>query len=203
MFSLLKSKLRTKKIICNRNFARVKCTNTLYFKMDPISTLFVVKIATYFEAECSMWKLPPLKCYMWKLQWLGVGWLAGWLVGWLVVGTPKLLRTSFSCQSLFKRAQPSANISRVFSPFNLLWFVGNMSPSPSSQIGVPSKALGAVGSCGWVKGRSEKEQHWLCARCSNKSRTISSLFDWVKANVRSTQISLPRFLGIRSFGLSP
>ena len=32
----------------------------------------------------------------------------------------------------------------------LLWFVGNMSLplSLSSQIGVPSKALGAVGSCG-------------------------------------------------------
>ena len=110
---------------------------------------------------------------MWKLQWLG---RAGWSVGGMV-GTPKLLRTSFSCQSLFKWTNWSANILRVFLPFNFYGLLGIL--SGSSQIRVPSKALGVVGSCGWVKRRSAKGQYWLCA----------------------AQISLRRFLGIRSFGL--
>ena len=73
-----------------------------------------------------------------KIAMIG-GWLVGWLVGWWELQNccahPFLVN---HCSN--EHNQASANISRVF--------VGNMSPSPSSQIGVPSKALGAVGSCG-------------------------------------------------------
>ena len=59
------------------------------FEMVPISSLFVVKIATFVEQSSKVLDV--------KIVMIGTSGLAG------MVGTPKLLRTSFSCQSLFKR----------------------------------------------------------------------------------------------------
>ena len=77
------------------------------------SRVFNVKIATFEVLHV-------------KIAMIG-GWLVCWLVDWLVVGTPKLLRTSFSCQSLFKRTDMSKckHFESVL-PLQLLWFVGNM-----------------------------------------------------------------------------
>ena len=74
-----------------------------------------------------------------KIAMIGVGCLVGWSVVGGVVGTPKLLRTSYSCQQLFKRTHPRANILRVFLTLRLLWFVEKMSLSLSSQIGIGDK----------------------------------------------------------------
>ena len=67
------------------------CTHSP-FEMVPISNVFVVKIATFVEQSSKVLDV--------KIAMIGTGGLVGWLVG--MVGTLKLLRTSFSCQSLFK-----------------------------------------------------------------------------------------------------
>ena len=173
---------------------------------------FILQNGSNFQLVCGenchlFWsRVFNVKIATFEVLHVKIAMIGGWLVGWLVGGGNSKIAAHILVLSITVQTDTTKQVQtfrECSPPFNLLWFLGNMSPSPSSQIGVPSKALGAVGSCGWVKGRSEKEQHWLCARCSNKSWTISSLFERVKANVRSTQISLPRFLGIRSFGLSP
>ena len=170
IFSPLKIKPHTEKtgIVFFLIFGNLKEQNvhTLYLKMDPISSLFVEKIATFVEQSSKVLDV--------KIAMIGTGGLVGWMVWWELqnyCADPFLVNHcsnwQIEVQTFWECSSPST--------FMVCWeYV-----SGSSQIRVPSKALGVVGSCGWVKRRSAKGQYWLCAVQINFGQFLH-FFWWVK-----------------------